>query len=81
MGGGSGSGSGSGVQRVLEEFVSERTIHEGEKERERLRSKELWTMMEWVVWLCVRVRVRVRARELGRYVSLFLLPLRQYDAV
>lgn len=77
MGGGSGSGCGSGVQRVLEEFVSERTIHEGEKERERLRSKELWTMMEWVVWLCVRVR----ARELGRYVSLFLLLLRQYDAV
>lgn len=72
---GGGSGSGSGVQRVLEEFVSERTIHEGEKERERLRSKELWTMMEWVVWLCVR------ARELGRYVSLFLLLLRQYDAV
>lgn len=33
MGGGSGGGSGSGVQRVLEEFVSERTIHEGEKER------------------------------------------------
>lgn len=30
---GGGSGSGSGVQRVLEEFVSERTIHEGEKER------------------------------------------------
>jgi len=23
-----------------------------ESQRERLRSKELWTMMEWVVWLC-----------------------------
>ena len=34
MGGGSGRGSGSGVQRVLEEFVSDTTIHEGESERE-----------------------------------------------
>lgn len=50
-----------------------------ERKREGLRSKELWTMMEWVVWLCVRARAR--ARELGRYVSLFLLLLRQYDAV
>ena len=33
-----------------------------ESQRERLRSKELWTMMERVVWLCP-LRERERERE------------------
>ena len=59
-----------------------------ESQRERLRSKELWTMMEWVVWLCPLCESeRVSERELGGLIPLkgslwtFGLPMLYYAVI